>query len=751
MKSFPLPRRLALSGLLLITASSLFAIEPLRIVATGGRIANSFYPPATANTAFRQRTPHKLGGPVAEMQIGFMDWAYGYDPETPNAVNAVTISHAWLERASTGQRLPLTFSGSRTLVLPMNSTTPYWLADPIPSSAWTGATPARDEVFWLHVRGSIPTGGKIPTGTPANFSGAKFIVYPPANEPGTFDTAGPVPTISGSVARPAGLPIVFLGRYTTPGHLAVIGIGDSILDGTGDASPVPVISGFGFFNRAALDSTGANTIATFNLTRHGQSASHFASTTFASRQHQFLPFANVVVEEYGTNDLGGGGTGSVTAIIENTGKIWDKARAAGVQRIVRTKLMPRTTSTDSWTTLAGQTPVTGWGAGGKRDDINASFAASLAAGKIDALVDSFAAIGDPSDYTRWLTNGTVKYTTTDGTHVSPAGNALLAVPLRAALLSLSVDAKEEIVDNLDAPPRFTKSNNWGTSSSTGQHGTNYLQDGFTHDGTRTALFTPPFPGTGKYIVTVNWVPHSNRATNTPMDVIHTGGIQQFNVDQTKAGAWHPLGVFTFSPNSNHGVFLDNDNTNGYVVADAVKFTPSIPGYPGNPATSKSWTIAPWTGVNGGTSFSGPVNPDGTIATLTFAAPKTGVVVDTPSAPDFTNAVASFFGFEGTGFGVGNSGLGRFDRGESFTLSSTHAFVLQQISWIECDANEIVHLRWTQNGVVKQQVFPATTGTQAFTGVKADANTPIVITNVSPTSSPLTGRLRVNQIVTALLQ
>lgn len=746
---------LALAALLAAPALSFGQQQPVRVVATGGRIANTFLYPAAANTAFRQRTPHKLGGPVAEMQIGFMDWMYPYEAETPNATNAVTFSHVWLERASTGQVVPITFSGSRTLVLPMNSTTPYWLCDPVPSSIWTGAAPARDEVFWLHVRGSIPNGGKVPTGTPATYSGSKFIAYPPANDPGTFDTAGPVPTISGSTSNIIGLPLVFLGRYAGPGHRAVIGVGDSILDGTGDrANPVPVISGFGFFNRAAVDANGANTIATFNLTRHGQSASNFVNPAKQTRQEQFLKFANILVEEYGTNDLGSGGTGDPTTILNRVDGIWDKARAAGVQKIVRTKLMPRTTSIDNWATLAGQTPRNGWGAGGNRDLLNAGFATALANGTIDILVDTLATLADPADPNRWRTNGTPKYVNTDEAHVSPAGNALLAVPLRAALLSLTVDApppSEVIVDNLTAAPAFTKSSGWLTYSATGQHGSNHLQDGGTGDGTRTALFAPDFPSTFSYIVTVNWAPNSNRASNTPIEVIHAGGVASSTVDQRSGGAWHPLGVFTFAPASNHGVFIENAGTNGIVVADAVKFTPSIPGQPGNSVLSQSWTSAPWNAVSGGTSFAASINPDGTPATVTFAAPKTGVNVDTPSAPNFTSAVTSFFGIEPNGFGVGNSGLGRFDRGESFTISATRAFALQKITWTEFTGDEVLHVRWTQNGTLNQQVFPVTVAAQVFAGVHADANTPVVITNVSGTGANLTGRLRANEVTTALIQ
>jgi lysophospholipase L1-like esterase len=734
--------------------------QPVRVVATGGRIASNFYTPAAANTAFRQRTPHKLGGPVAEIRIGFMDWMYPYDAETPNTTNAVTLTHAWLERASTGQIVPLTFSGSRTLVLPMNSTTPYWLSDPVSSSVWTGATPARDEVFWLNVRGFIPSGGKIPSGTPTTYAGAKFVVYPPANDPGSFDTTGPVPSITGGSTRTAGLPMIFLGRFSTPGHLAVIGIGDSILDGTGDsANPVPVIAGYGFFNRAAVDTNGANAIAMFNLTRHGQSAANFVNPTRQQRQTHFLPFANVVVEEYGTNDLGSGGTGSTSAILTRTETIWSMARDAGVQKIIRTQLMPRTASTDSWATLAGQTPNSGWAAGGKRDLINAGFATALADGKIDILLDCLAAIAAPSDNTRWLVNGTAKYVTSDGTHVSAAGNARLAIPLRAALLSLTVDdttppppaAVELIIDNLDPAPRFTKSSGWATGSGVaGQYGSDYLHDGDAGKGSKSALFTPAFPATGAYAVSVNWTAAPNRATNTPIDVIHAGGIAPFTVNQQSGGAWHPLGVFTFSPGGDHGVFVGNTATDGHVIVDAVKFTPVAVTTPGTSFDLQAWTAAPWNAVNGGVSFSAGFTPDGTPVTLTFADPKTGVNIANPSAPDASGATASFFGFESSGFGVANSGLGRFDRGESFTLQANHAFALQQINWREWTGDEILHVKWTQAGIVRQQTFILDAALTTFTGVEADAGTPVTFTNVSPAAASLTGRLRCNSIGVALL-
>ncbi|WP_269522240.1 SGNH/GDSL hydrolase family protein [Coraliomargarita parva] len=425
-------------------ALQLQAVEPLRYVATGARIGVYRQGTNETRTAFWHRTPHQLGGPVDEIQIGFMNWFLNYNDETA-ITNEVTIEYAWLERASDGQVVPVTFNGSRQLVMPADDTEPYWLADAIDSSVWTGGTPQRDEVFWLNIKGSIPASGFVSQGNPTGYSGSKFILYDPANDPGTYDTTGSVPSITDQYARTRGLPTMFLGRYTEPGYLSVIGIGDSILDGSGDASSsYSTISGFGFFCRAAVDESGANTFATFNLTRHG--AASTAPTRAANpRQRHFLKYANVAVEEYGTNDLGSSGTGTVSTIQGRLDELWALCRAEGIQKIIRTQLMPRTTSvTYNWISLEDQTPNTGWGdvdAGdsGKRDELNAGFQTSLANGDIDLVLENLAVVADPTDDHYWLSNGTNDYMTSDGTHLRGTSYAMVAVVLRDALLATTVD------------------------------------------------------------------------------------------------------------------------------------------------------------------------------------------------------------------------------------------------------------------------------------------------------------------------
>ncbi len=172
--------------------------------------------------------------------------------------------------------------------------------------------------------------------------------------------------------------------------------------------------------------------------------------------------------------------------------------------------------------------------------------------------------------------------------------------------------------------------------------------------------------------------------------------------------------------------------------------------PGTPFNLQSWMSAPWSATTGVTSFSGGFTSGGSPVTFTFGAPKTGVNVNNPASPDFSGAANSYFGFESSGFGVGDATTGRFNIGESFTLQATRGFVLNEIRWSEWNGDELVHIQWTSNGVVQQQVFttPAAITTYGFT---ADANTPVVFTNVSPTSSSLVGRLRVTHIGVSVLQ
>lgn len=168
---------------------------------------------------------------------------------------------------------------------------------------------------------------------------------------------------------------------------------------------------------------------------------------------------------------------------------------------------------------------------------------------------------------------------------------------------------------------------------------------------------------------------------------------------------------------------------------------------------QSWTGSTWNVTSGVSAFSGtvtdPAYNGGTAASFTFNMPKIAVDVSVPASPNFTPATASTFGVETSGFGVGDPTTGRFTRGESFAFQSAHAFQLNQIQWAEFTGDEIIHLSWTNGGASYQLVYNTTANPSVFPNIVADANTPVVVTNVSPSTAYLTGRLRFNTINVSL--
>lgn len=169
----------------------------------------------------------------------------------------------------------------------------------------------------------------------------------------------------------------------------------------------------------------------------------------------------------------------------------------------------------------------------------------------------------------------------------------------------------------------------------------------------------------------------------------------------------------------------------------------------------SWTGTLWSLAGGQTAFTGTVNTATGYAEFIFSDPLAGVGVNNPDSPDFSTASSSFFGVEGTGFGVNESTVGRFDRGESFTIQSDRDFQLKSIGWAEYSGDEAVHLSWFCNGMPRSSTVSFDPGTSSYTetpffGVFADSNTPLRITNVSDSSAGANGRLRVNYIDAAVI-
>jgi hypothetical protein len=141
-------------------------------------------------------------------------------------------------------------------------------------------------------------------------------------------------------------PFALLGT-TSDGALPCVAlIGDSILNGYSD------MDDYGFGRRAAAG------IPHINLAHPGELARQFAvngtSFTLVEQRYQMLRFGTDAICNYGTNDINAGR--NVAALQGDLVTIWNMLKGFGL-RTRQTTIVPKTTSTDGWTTTTNQTKV----------------------------------------------------------------------------------------------------------------------------------------------------------------------------------------------------------------------------------------------------------------------------------------------------------------------------------------------------------------------------------------------------------
>ena len=134
---------------------------------------------------------------------------------------------------------------------------------------------------------------------------------------------------------------------------------------------------------------------------------------------------------------------------------------------------------------------------------------------------------------------------------------------------------ETISDNSDAST--VASGEWVNSTAiTGYFGVNFQHDNNTAKGAKTVIYRPTLHA-GTYEVFGRWTSTSNRASNVPVDIVHTGGTTTVTVDQTvQGGQWISLGSYSFSAGTAPRVIVRNAGTNGFVVVDAFRFVTTTP-------------------------------------------------------------------------------------------------------------------------------------------------------------------------------
>lgn len=129
---------------------------------------------------------------------------------------------------------------------------------------------------------------------------------------------------------------------------------------------------------------------------------------------------------------------------------------------------------------------------------------------------------------------------------------------------------EIVVDNSDSA-HVTVTGAWTSgNSSPGFMGSDYLHDGNTGQGGKQVVYSPPLSVTGSQRVYFRWTAHANRASNVPIRIVDAKGSRTVQVDErSNGGKWNLLGLFS----GIQSVTVTTSGANGYVVADAVGFSP----------------------------------------------------------------------------------------------------------------------------------------------------------------------------------
>lgn len=136
--------------------------------------------------------------------------------------------------------------------------------------------------------------------------------------------------------------------------------------------------------------------------------------------------------------------------------------------------------------------------------------------------------------------------------------------------SLDSSATPTVIDNHDREFSVT-AGTWATYSlDAGTLGTDFVYAP-TGTGTKSVKWDPRISIAGNYQVYAWWTQAANHATNAQFTVRHDGTNTVVAADQTvNGGKWNLLGTYHFAAGTGGYVSL-NDNANGFVVADGVKF------------------------------------------------------------------------------------------------------------------------------------------------------------------------------------
>lgn len=383
---------------------------------------------ASGRSDTREDTRVRMYAPkvaISRLRVAFSGVVVQAAGVEANLANAYTAQYAF-ERSSPVDNTPALFSGSSTGVVSAGG---LLISDEV------NLTIPANQLFYSRVGLTVASSSMaLPTASLAWGAGSgDFLSFNPEVASQTAGTGAMTNPGTGITSVQNAVPYMVLGFPATPIPSVAI-FGDSIADGQNDAQAASTYGGSAFIARG-LEAASAGRIPYVNFAVSSNRFQYDTAAGGASKRLAFQYFTHAIIA-LGTNDFGNGRTLlqvqndliAMAAELKNTtGPYGDKIKVAVC------KLMPRIqTSTDSYTTIAGQTVYySGWEPGGLRDQYNA-WLDTIVGTTIDSVIN-------PNQYVEYVggnkwtvsantsdTSGTVTYATSDGLHPRSAAHILAA-------------------------------------------------------------------------------------------------------------------------------------------------------------------------------------------------------------------------------------------------------------------------------------------------------------------------------------
>ena len=158
--------------------------------------------------------------------------------------------------------------------------------------------------------------------------------------------------------------------------------------------------------------------------------------------------------------------------------------------------------------------------------------------------------------------------------------------------AVTTGAVVQKIDNSDAQ-KVEIIGDWQASTWNGGgefYAGNYIHDKNTGKGSKKVRVTPELTN-GGYSVYLRYTSGANRADNVPVDIHHAEEVSTKTINQKQnGGKWIFLGSYEFNGDGTEFVEIRNDDTNGYVIADAVAFIELSCGTPCLPDLVSYWNF-----------------------------------------------------------------------------------------------------------------------------------------------------------------